>query len=290
MAPEVYLPLRQFAAHYHDRAAARAAVAELAAALETLPDIAPAEEPAAPAPAVPARPASLTVSALTVAVPGGPTPIRGADLVVAAGEHVAILGESGVGKSTLLEALACLREAQGTILLDGETLARLAEPELRARVALLGQRPRLFAGTIAENIRLGRPDASWTEVEAAAAAAAVDAFTDRLPARLDTVLGERGLGLSGGEVQRVALARIYLRRPSLVLLDEPTAHLDAATEALVLDGLLTFAEGRTLLVATHSAAVAARMDRVLRVAGGRLLPVRRRVAGLVSAAQPESVA
>ena len=139
-------------------------------------------------------------------------------------------------------------------------------------VAMLGQRPRLFAGSIADNIRLGRRDADHASVRQAAQLARVTDFADALPEGLATPLGEDGLGLSGGEIQRIALARIYLRDPGLVLLDEPTAHLDTATEALVLDGLAAFADGRTLVVATHSRAVAARMDKVFRIAGGRLLP------------------
>ena len=142
----------------------------------------------------------------------------------------------------------------------------------RGGVALRGPRPRLFAGSIADNIRLGRRDADHAAVRRAAQLARVADFADALPEGLATRLGEDGLGLSGGEIQRIALARIYLRDPGLVLLDEPTAHLDAATEALVLDGLAEFAAGRTLLVATHSRAVAARLDKVFRIAGGRLLP------------------
>ncbi len=159
----------------------------------------------------------------------------------------------------------------GDIRIDGQALGDITEPDLRQRVAMLGQRPRLFAGSIADNIRLGRRDADHGAVRLAAQQARVADFADALPEGLATRLGEDGLGLSGGEIQRIALARIYLRDPGLVLLDEPTAHLDAATEALVLDGLAEFAKGRTLIVATHSHAVAARMDKVFRIAGGKLL-------------------
>ncbi len=107
----------------------------------------------------------------------------------------------------------------------------------------------------------------------AARLAQVAAFADLLPDGLETRIGDGGLGLSGGEAHRVALARLYLRNPAILLLDEPTAHLDAATERLVIDGLLAFATGRTLVVTTHSQALADRMDRTLRMAGGRLMPV-----------------
>lgn len=278
MAPEVYQPLRLLASHYHDRARAKAAVAEIATHLGALPAIRTETEPMA-AIAVPQAPsrrrgaAPLEINGLTLRTPGsGRIVLQSADLTVPAGLHLAVLGPSGSGKSTLLEAIARLREAEGTILIDGVALADLAETALRARVAFLGQRPRLFHGTIADNIRLGGREAGMVEVRAAARRAGVLGFAENLPLGLYTPVGEGGLGLSGGEAHRVALARLYLRQPGLILLDEPTAHLDAETEADVLDGLATFAAGRTMIVATHSAAVARRMHRAVRLADGRLFP------------------
>jgi ATP-binding cassette subfamily C protein CydD len=128
----------------------------------------------------------------------------------------------------------------------------------------------LLAGSIADNIRLGRPGASDTDLREAARRACVLEFSDALPQGLDTLLGSRGHGLSGGQAQRVALARLFLRDPGLILLDEPTAHLDEATQARVLDEILEFSAGRTLLLATHAPVVAARFGRVLRVAGGKV--------------------
>ncbi|WP_084645949.1 thiol reductant ABC exporter subunit CydD [Devosia insulae] len=270
MAPEVYQPLRLLAAHYHDRASARAAVAEIERELDALPgEAAPLAAVATAAASTGA--ATLELRAIALADPTGRPVITAADLMLEPGARVAILGASGIGKSTLLEAIAGLRAFGGDIRIDGKTLADFAEPLLRQRVAMLGQRPRLFAGSIADNIRLGRRDADHAAVRQAAQLARVTDFADALPEGLATLLGEDGLGLSGGEIQRIALARIYLRDPGLVLLDEPTAHLDAATEALVLDGLAEFAAGRTLVVATHSQAVAARMQKVFRIAGGKLL-------------------
>ncbi|WP_427024177.1 thiol reductant ABC exporter subunit CydD [Aureimonas ureilytica] len=276
MAPEVYQPLRQLAAHYHDRAGAKAAVAEIARQFETLPAVAssPAVVSSRPFLAF-AKPAGIEVSALTLRTPGGArTILNGADLLIAPGCHVALLGESGCGKSSLLEALAGLRAAEGSIGLGGHALGRIDEAQLREAVALLPQRPHLFAGTIAENIRLADPLASDAALIEAAERARVLDFALDLPDALETRIGEGGFGLSGGERHRVALARLYLRRPAILLLDEPTAHLDPQTEAEVLDDILRFArsEGRTLLVATHSAAVAARMDLTLRIENGRLLP------------------
>ncbi len=274
MAPEIYQPLRLLAAHHHDRAAAKAAVAEIALQFEALPEM------AAPAPAVirdsiPPQelhrdgPLDLVVEDLTLNTPDRSRAIlEHASFAVAAGSHVALLGESGIGKSTLLETLARLRDAEGMIRLGGIDLHDMSEAELRGRVAILGQRPRLFHGSIADNIRLGRPDAGPAAVRRAAGLALVAEFAPDLGA----LLGENGLGLSGGEAHRVALARIFLRAPDLLLLDEPTAHLDPSTEQRLLDHLMQFAEGRTMIVATHAPAVAARMDRIWRIAGRQLLP------------------
>ena len=274
MAPEVYQPLRLLAAHYHDRAAAKAAISEIARQFEVLPDLA-AAMPARRAAAAPAPHAvTVDVEGLIVRTPDGARAVlEGARLSVPAGTHLAVLGDSGIGKSTLLEALARLRTFEGEIRLDGAALGDIDEVLLRSGVAFLGQRPRLFHGTIAENIRLGNRSASDLQVRQAAERAAVLAFSAALPEGLGTVIGEGGLGLSGGEAHRVALARIFLRDPGLILLDEPTAHLDPETEAQVLDAIQSFAAGRTMIVATHSAAVAARLDRACRIAGGRILPV-----------------
>jgi ATP-binding cassette, subfamily C, bacterial CydD len=278
LAPEVYLPLRLLATHYHDRAAAKSALAEMVARLGALP---PLEAPviAHPVAAVhiirPAAGVSLRLRDFGVATPSGAAVLSDVDLDIAAGEHIAIMGESGAGKSTLLEALARLRPSTGSIELDGAPLTAIDEHRLRADIGFLGQRPRLVAGSIADNIRLGRLDACRTAVIAAARQALVGTFTDTLPQGLDTRIGEDGFGLSGGEAQRVALARLYLRAPRVILLDEPTAHLDTETEAAMLDNLLAFARRRTLVVVTHSRRVADRMDRAYVLAGGQLLPTLR---------------
>ncbi|WAI84490.1 MULTISPECIES: thiol reductant ABC exporter subunit CydD [Achromobacter] len=273
MAPEVYAPLRQFAAHYHDRATALAAVTQIAVLFDGLPqeDGAPKPVHGGRASTVMSSGAGLAVSGLTILAPGRSQAVLSeASLTLAPGEHVALMGPSGIGKSTLIEAIARLRPCQGEILIDGQPLADWDETALRGRVALIGQTPQLLAGSIADNIRLGCPGASDTDVQEAARRACVLEFAVALPQRLDTQLGSRGQGLSGGQAQRVALARLFLRDPGLILLDEPTAHLDEATQARLLDEILTFSVGRTLLLATHSAAVAARLGRVVRVVGGKV--------------------
>jgi ATP-binding cassette subfamily C protein CydD len=269
LAPEIYQPLRLLAAHYHDRAAAKAAIVEIGHQFGDFAETSPAATASAPVPAD----GRIVVEHLVMRTPDGSRAvIEGIDFAAADGASLAILGGSGGGKSTFLEALARLRPYEGTIRLGGADLAAIDEAVLRRDLAFLPQRPRLFHGTIADNIRLGRADASDGDIARAAILAGVGLFADRLPKGLATIIGDKGFGLSGGEAQRVALARIFLRSPRIILLDEPTAHLDAATESRVVDGLLAFAEGRTLVVATHSLALAARMGEVRRIAGGRLLP------------------
>ncbi|MHA3903724.1 thiol reductant ABC exporter subunit CydD [Castellaniella sp. WN] len=277
MAPEVYAPLRQFAAHYHDRAAARAAVAQIEETFESLPaiDTAPLERPAGPPDARrrPGQAAGIAVHAgpLRLSLPERTRPILdGLSLSIRAGEHVALLGGSGAGKTTLLEILARLQAAEGPVMLDERPLEEWPEASLRDRVVLIGQRPFLLQGTIADNIRLGCPDASPAEIAEAARRACVTPFADRLPRGLDSRIDPRGHGLSGGQAQRVALARLYLRDPGLILLDEPTAHLDDDTREAVLDNLLSFARGRTLLLVTHSLPVARRLPRRILLANGRI--------------------
>jgi ATP-binding cassette subfamily C protein CydD len=299
MAPEVYQPLRQFAAHYHDGEAAKAAVTVIAQTFDALPEMAVAAKPGTDhgfretvvCPRFPAGACALEVRGLDIVRLVRSTPAHaqaaasepGVDadhhtelvlqdlrFAIDRGEHVALVGESGSGKSTLIEALAGLGSSPKRIVLDGVALADWQNTPLRQRIACLGQRAHLFHGSIADNIRLGRRDASDEDVMAAARLACVTDFAELLPERLATQIGTRGHGLSGGERQRVVLARIFLRDPGLILLDEPTASLDAKTEARVLDAIVDFAQGRTLLIATHSEAVAQRMGRSLKIVGNRV--------------------
>ncbi len=253
LAPEFYAPLRRLAAHYHDRANALAAVAEIEATFDGLPVL--DDVPAAPATRSGGAP-DVVVDAATLRYPGAPSPaLHAVSLRVPAGTRLALAGPSGSGKSTLLDALAgwIVPEAGAVVIAPG------------ARIALAGQRPWLFHGSIADNLRLGAPDADPAAVHAAARVAQVLRFSDRLPHGLDTVIGERGFGLSGGEARRVALARALLRRPRLLLLDEPTAFLDPDTEADLLAALTAHLDGCTVVVATHSEAVMRWADAVWHV-------------------------
>jgi ATP-binding cassette subfamily C protein CydD len=269
MAPEVYNPLRLLAAHYHDRATAKAGLEEIERQLGSLTiepvahaDIAPRLGPAI----------EVALSGLTLRTPDQQRAVLvDAALDIPAGRHVALIGPSGSGKSTLLEAMVGLRMAEGPLTLDDQSLIDWPEQDLRARTFLLAQKPRLIHASIAANIGLSRPGANRSDIEKAAERARVAGFAAGLPAGLDTIIGEDGIGLSGGQAQRVALARLFLRDAGLILLDEPTAHLDAALEDEIMSAIRDYAQGRTLIVATHSLSVAARMDKAYRIAGGRLL-------------------
>jgi ATP-binding cassette subfamily C protein CydD len=186
------------------------------------------------------------------------------------GEVLVLTGPSGAGKSTALRLLmGFLRPNAGRIALNGRDALSLRPEELRRVSAWVGQRAHIFRGSIADNIALARPDATRGQIEAAARAARVAEFADALPQGLDTEVGEGGFGLSGGQAQRVAIARAFLRDRPLLLLDEPTAHLDPATEAEILDSLSRLAAGRTVILATHSRAAMRFGGRVIELAAGR---------------------
>ncbi|WP_205747909.1 thiol reductant ABC exporter subunit CydD [Devosia sp. FKR38] len=271
MAPEVYQPLRLLAAHYHDRATAKAAVAEIVAQFDGEAIVEASPVPVAAA-AI-ALGTGLALHDVAVDAPDGRAVVRGASFALKPGEHIAIIGPSGSGKSTLLEALAGLRPYRGSVLLGDRELDDIPPEQLRDIIGMVGQRPLIFAGSIADNIGLGDRSADALRLNDAARRAQVSRFASLLPGGLNTPLGETGLGLSGGERQRVALARLYLRTPGLILLDEPTAHLDVETEQAVLDELMGFARNRAMVVVTHADAVAARMDRCFRLVDGQLLPM-----------------
>ncbi|MDQ1117847.1 ATP-binding cassette subfamily C protein CydD [Pseudoxanthomonas sp. SORGH_AS 997] len=266
LAPEVYAPLRRLAAHYHDRAGALAALDGINRAL-AMDDAAPAPPPHADArPAPTLAPALLRVRDLRLRHAGAArAAVQGLSFDLAPGQHLALAGPSGCGKSTLLEALAGWLPPEAGLIQHASGL----------RIGYAPQRPHLFAGTIADNLRIAAPQASPAQLQAAADAAQVLHFARALPDGLDTRIGEGGFGLSGGQARRVALARALLQDPQLLLLDEPTAFLDADTETALLEALLRFGQGRALLVATHSAAVIERLGQVLWLGDDRTPGVRR---------------
>jgi ATP-binding cassette subfamily C protein CydD len=267
LVPEFFAPLRGFAAAYQDRSHAGPAAEALAALPEPppLPPALPVRNVAARGVAVAFEDVCLTWDASRGRA------LDGVSFRVPAGETLILTGPSGAGKSSVLEILlGFVRPESGRVTLNGADIATLV-PAAQARlVAWIGQRPVLFASTIRDNIRFARPEASDAEVEEAARFARLDPVLATLPQGMDTLVGEGGYGLSGGQAQRVAIARAFLKNAPLLLLDEPTAHLDPATESEVLDGLRRLALGRTVVLASHAAAAHAFSGRRLDLRDGRV--------------------
>ena len=194
----------------------------------------------------------------------------GFSLDVVPGETVALVGASGAGKSTVFQLLSRFYDPQsGVITIDGVALPDMHPETVRGALSVVPQETVVFAKTVLENIRFGRPDASEADVIAAAKAAQADEFIARLPEGYMTELGERGVTLSGGQRQRIAIARAILRDAPVLLLDEATSALDAESETLVQKALGTLMEGRTTLVIAHRLATVLKADRIIVMENGR---------------------
>ena len=259
-------PLRDMAKYTGRIARASASGERVADLMEITPDVV--------TPDMPVRP-NIVVGAVqfdrVVTEYDGVQVLRGLDLNIRPGERVAIIGPSGAGKSTLVSLLVrAIDPVSGCVRLDGHRLTDFDLTQLRASISLLHQEAVLFTGTIRENIRMGRGNATDAEVEAAARAANAHDFIMEQPNGYDTVVGERGGTLSGGQRQRIAIARALLRRSPVVVLDEATTGLDPEAASLVLDAIDRLAAGRTTLAVTHDAEVALRATRVVWIEDGRI--------------------
>lgn len=279
LVPEFFAPLRNFALAYQDRMQAAACAGALA------------ELPAAGSPSTPVsgmapdassqRLAPLARQAVGVAFEDvhftwderrGPA-LNGLSFSLAAGETVLLAGPSGSGKSTVIEMLlGFIQPDRGRVTIDGADLRSLDPEALSRRIAWIGQSPVLFAGSLRDNILFACPDAGPSALDEALDIAALDRVVADLPDGLDTQIGEGGFGLSGGQAQRVAIARAVLRRAPLLLLDEPTAHLDPDTERTIFESLRRLARHRTVLMASHSAAAQGLGGRRLDLLRGCLAP------------------
>jgi ATP-binding cassette, subfamily C, bacterial CydD len=282
LTPEAYLPLRNAGAQFHASTEGTAAARRAFEILDTpLPAGQDVPAPGTPVSAAPVAAASadarredIVFEGVTVAYPGRSRPaLDDVSLTIRPGDYVVVTGASGAGKSSLLAVLLRFATpASGTVSIGGADLARIPADRWRQQIAWVPQQPHLFAATVAGNIALGQPDARRQDIVAAARLAGADEFIGRLDHGYDTVLTEGGRTLSAGQRQKLALARAFLRRAPVLLLDEPTAHLDPASSRHLLSVIQTGQAGRTVVLVTHQPLPpAARTTRLLTLDQGRLI-------------------
>ena len=280
LAPEFYLPLRTLGTAYHSRMEAIGASEKVHEILNT-----PLPMPATGTRRDLGDAISIAFENVSVTYPDGRSGLDGLSFAIAAGERVALIGPSGAGKSTVLNLLLGFRApSSGRVLVNGIPLEQCDLDDWRRRIAYLPQHAHMFDASIAENIAMLPPEKIDPErLREAARQADADAFIAALPEGYDTRVGENGIGLSGGQVQRIALARAFHADASLILLDEASAHLDTASETAIAAALDRLQTGRTMLTIAHRRATLTSADRVLRIDLGRLVdqgPPDRLLAGL----------
>ena len=264
LAPELYLPLRRLGAEYHACADGLAVASRMFELLDATPATGPGGRRVPPSPAG----APVRFERVSFSYPSRERLVLDRfDLELRPGELVALAGESGVGKSTVAALLlGFLQPVAGRVTVGGVDLARCDIAGWRRQVAWVPQRPALLRASVADNLRLGAPDAADDDVRRAAALAGAARFIAELPGGYDTVVGDGGRALSPGERRRLGLARAFLRDAPLVILDEPTADLDAASVELVAAAIERLRTGRTTLVIAHRAELVERADRVVQIA------------------------
>jgi len=269
LAPDFYLPLRQMGSHYHARM-------EAVGAAERFADLMAEDEAQEAAKASLPDPShsgfSLSFEHVRFAYDDGTIALKDVSFSLAPGENLALVGPSGAGKSTILDLLlGLIQPTEGRILVNGVDLSQLPMDLWRQQLGYLPQTPTLFSGTIADAIRYGSPDASMEAIIEAAQQAEVHDFVTSLPNGYDTLLQEKGAGLSGGQIQRIAIARALLRNAPLMLLDEPSAHLDRATEERITAALLHLLQDRTAITIAHRLSTIRDADRILVLEAGEIV-------------------
>ena len=270
LAPEFYRPLRELGTHHHAGMEGKAAAEGIFALLDRPVPDERAAGTIAPGGAVAPL---VTLHDVRYTYPGAEHPaLDGVTLRLTPGERVALVGPSGAGKSTIVNLLlGFLAPDRGVIAADGHPLDDFFAEAWRERVALVPQRPYLFAGSVLDNLRLARPEATLADAQGAALLAGADDFIAALPQGYDTPLGEGGARLSKGQAQRIAIARAFLKDAPVLILDEPTAHLDPASEAIVRDALERLAAGRTTLIVAHRFGTVRGADRIVVLDHGRVV-------------------
>lgn len=273
LAPDYYRPLRELGAGRHAALEGRAAAERIVGILRTPVPVAPVVAPSSGARSRLAVPLTIELEGVTYTYPGGLQPaLRSVDLLLPAGTLTALVGVSGAGKSTLINLLLRFLSPQGgSVRANGVAVESLSAEAWRTLVALVPQRPYLFQGSVRDNISLARPNATPEEVARAAGISGAAEFIARLPRGYETPLGERGARLSGGEAQRLALARAVLKDAPLLILDEPTSSLDPLSERLVREAVGRLVEGRTVLVVAHRVATVRAADQIVVLEGGRVV-------------------
>jgi ATP-binding cassette, subfamily C, bacterial CydD len=278
LAPELYLPLRQLGAQFHASADGMAVAERILALIDAPAEVGSGGTLQAPS----VRSAAVCLERVTFAYPSRPgLVLDGLDLELPPGQTVALVGESGAGKSTVAALLLRLAEpGTGRVTVAGVDVADCDTASWRRQLAWVPQHATMFRATVADNIRLGSPGADDALVRGASELAGADVFVRELPQGYDTLIGDGGRPLSAGQRRRLALARAFLRDAPLVVLDEPTADLDADSAELVGRAIERLREGRTLLVIAHRAELAVQADRIVELANGRavLRPLREALA------------
>ena len=265
---EIFRPLRDLRSVLHQGMIGQSAAAGLHALLEAEPAIAPGGTALRLGEAAP----EIRFEGVRFAYPGGRQPAHdGLDFTIRGGERVGLVGPSGAGKSSVIRLLLRQFDPQaGRILIGGQDVATLDPAGIAAHVAIVAQDATLFHGTVAENLRLGRPEATQAELEAACRAANAHDFIQSLPGGYDALIGERGARLSGGQRQRLAIARALLRDAPILILDEALSAVDAENEAVIQQALDRLMQGRTVLILAHRLSSVIGADRILVLSGGRV--------------------
>lgn len=272
LAPDFYLPLRLLGTRFHAGMAGVSAAERIFAILDQVPE--PATVPPMGLPVrLASEPPAITLENIHYTYPGQEKPaLKNLSLHIPAGARLALLGPSGAGKSTLAALLLGLIVPQrGRILVDGQPVATLASPDWYASVAWVPQNPYLFQASVAENIRLANPQADLQEIHLAAELAWADGFIAALPHQYETRLGERGAQLSGGQAQRLALARAFLKKAPFLVLDEATANLDPVLEQKVQQSLSALQQGCTVVMIAHRLATVQSVDQIAVLSDGQIV-------------------